>query len=273
MEPPGGGKKIYFEVSNEYDVVAFVDNDQKKWGQQLCGVKIYAPQMLTDGLIYDEVIITSVTHAEPIRKQCMELGVPAERIITSYVGTSLESRRMFLKQFALMIGDEDPGAECAEAGVFKGEFAKWINQYFPTRKLHLFDTFEGFDSRDIEEEKGQSTASEGDFGDTSVERVMAKMPYPDNCVIHKGYFPETAQGIESKFCFVNLDLDLYMPTYSGLKFFQSRMSPHGVILVHDYFSEDFRGAKKAVDEFIQENPGKVRKVPIGDVLSILLVLQ
>ena len=49
-----------------------------------------------------------------------------------------------------MQGDK---GECAEAGVFEGDFAKWINQYFPDRKLYLFDTFEGFDMRDIEKEK------------------------------------------------------------------------------------------------------------------------
>ena len=41
----------------------------------------------------------------------------------------------------------------AELGVYKGKFAKFINQYFPERSLYLFDTFEGFDDRDIATEK------------------------------------------------------------------------------------------------------------------------
>ena len=32
----------------------------------------------------------------------------------------------------------------AEVGVYKGDFAKYINYFFPDRKLYLFDTFEGF---------------------------------------------------------------------------------------------------------------------------------
>src|SRR5215217_3679490 len=41
----------------------------------------------------------------------------------------------------------------AELGVFKGKFARFINQYFPDRSLYLFDTFEGFDQRDGKTEK------------------------------------------------------------------------------------------------------------------------
>lgn len=36
----------------------------------------------------------------------------------------------------------------AELGVYKGKFARYINQYFPDRTLYLFDTFLGFDERD-----------------------------------------------------------------------------------------------------------------------------
>ena len=38
----------------------------------------------------------------------------------------------------------------AEAGVYKGTTAKRMNRYFPDRKIYLFDTFEGFDIRDQE---------------------------------------------------------------------------------------------------------------------------
>lgn len=37
----------------------------------------------------------------------------------------------------------------AEAGVYQGNFSAVINKCFPTRKLYLFDTFEGFDSKEI----------------------------------------------------------------------------------------------------------------------------
>jgi len=40
--------------------------------------------------------------------------------------------------------------ELAELGVFKGNFSKWINKEFPDKRLFLFDTFDGFDNKDID---------------------------------------------------------------------------------------------------------------------------
>src|SRR5947199_351434 len=65
----------------------------------------------------------------------------------------------------------------AELGVYKGKFARYLNQYFPDRLLYLFDTFEGFDSRDILREKqNEFSAGDQDFSDTSVEKVLRLMP-------------------------------------------------------------------------------------------------
>ena len=69
----------------------------------------------------------------------------------------------------------------------------------------------GFDNRDIEFEEGYSeNATRGDyFKETSVELVKSKMVHLDSVIIKKGYVPDTLNGIEDKFCFVNLDMDLY----------------------------------------------------------------
>lgn len=45
------------------------------------------------------------------------------------------------------------------------------------------------------------------------------MEYPENCEIRKGYFPETAVGVEGPFCFVSLNADLYQPMLEGINFF------------------------------------------------------
>jgi O-methyltransferase len=63
---------------------------------------------------------------------------------------------------------------------------------FPDRKLYLFDTFEGFDERDVKIElKNNYSAGNQDFSNTSVELVLNKMKHKDNCIIKKGFFPET----------------------------------------------------------------------------------
>lgn len=199
------------------------------------------------------------------------MNIDEMQIDENYVIAPLESRRIFLEKLADMQKDIELTAAVAEAGVFEGDFAKWINIYYSNRHLYLFDTFEGFCEKDINKERKYSKANLGDYSNTSLELVMGKMSYKQNVRIYKGYFPDTARDIKESFCFVNLDLDLYLPTYSGLCFFEDKMVKNGVILIHDYFSENFRGPKEAVDQFITERNGKYSVYPIGDGISVMIV--
>ncbi|MEC2077306.1 TylF/MycF/NovP-related O-methyltransferase [Metabacillus fastidiosus] len=144
--------------------------------------------------------------------------------------------------------------QLAELGVYRGDFASVINMLFPERKLFLFDTFEGFNSKDIEleNEYGYSKNVSNQLSDTSIDIVIKKMKFPERCIIRKGYFPDTAKNIEDNFAFVSIDTDLYKPVYEGLKFFYPKLSKGGFIFVHDYLNRDFKGAKKAVDQFCRE---------------------
>lgn len=151
----------------------------------------------------------------------------------------------------------------AEVGVYKGKFARYINQFFPDRKLYLFDTFEGFDQRDAAKEilKSYSSAIQ-DFSDTSVSSVLKQMPFPDRCVPVKGFFPESAKGIDDDFVLVSLDADLYDPIYAGLNFFFPRLVEGGYILVHDFNNDNYKGARKAVEQFCSEQA--LNFVPLPD---------
>ena len=141
----------------------------------------------------------------------------------------------------------------AEAGVFKGQTARFINCFFPDRKLYLFDTFEGFNEKDQMMDDDMNFHNEKlDFTGTSVEYVMSRMHYPKNVIVKKGWFPESAQDVEDRFAFVRLDMDLYSPTYSGLEFFYPRMADGGYIIVHDCRSKIFDGARAALIDFCKK---------------------
>lgn len=99
-----------------------------------------------------------------------------------------------------------------------------------------------------------SRARTGDFSSTDVDSVLHIMPDPARAVIHKGWFPDTfADVTDVTFCFVSLDADLYAPTAAALPLFYERLSTGGVLLIHDVYSTQFSGCKKAVDEFCQKN--------------------
>ena len=58
------------------------------------------------------------------------------------------------KSFLQLIRNELDNVEgcVAEVGVYRGGFARLINQVFRDRRFFLFDTFKGFDSRDMDVE-------------------------------------------------------------------------------------------------------------------------
>ena len=161
---------------------------------------------------------------------------------------------------------------CAEVGVYRGDFAKQINYYFPDRKLYLFDTFEGFDKKDadIDRKKSFSSAVQ-DWSKTSEELVLSKMEHKENCIIKKGWFPDTAEGIDDKFCFVSLDPDLYQPTKAGLEFFYPRLVNGGVIMIHDFINKEYNGVREAVKEFcVKNNTGYVL---ISDIMTSAVIVR
>jgi O-methyltransferase len=159
----------------------------------------------------------------------------------------------------------------AELGVNKGRFARFINKVFPDRKIYLFDTFEGFSGKDIENPIDNFDISDNairwlydDVKDTSVTYVLSRLPHPEQAIIRKGWFPDTAEGFQDddRFAFVSIDTDLYDPTYSGLVFFYPHLSNGGYIFVHDYNCGLHPGVKKAVDLFCREN--NLTVVPLPD---------
>lgn len=222
---------------------------------------------------FDKIILGTFTGLEELKNQLeYDFLVPAHQIDSSHIENSVLSRISFVKDFSLICNNFNIHGNVAEVGVYRGDFAKYINQYFPEKKLYLFDTFTGFDKKDIKDNWSKKLG-QTHFSNTSIDLVLSKMPFKQRCIIRQGYFPDTATDLEKEqFCFVNLDTDLYDPILSGLKFFYPKMVKHGVILVHEYFSQGYIGVKKAVDEFLQEYKN-ISFLPIGDSLSIAIIKQ
>ena len=167
------------------------------------------------------------------------------------------------------------GGVIAEAGVFRGEFAQFLNYAFPDRTLYLFDTFDGFGIEESvkEVENGNCTnAFVEAYKQTNIEIVLSKMKYPQNVIIKQGLFPGSLNGLEENFAFVSLDMDFEESIYEGLKYFYTRLLDGGYIFVHDYTSS-LRGVEAAVERF--ENDKKIRmcKVPLCDVNGTLVITK
>ncbi|MDQ6612332.1 MAG: TylF/MycF family methyltransferase [Gemmatimonadota bacterium] len=149
-----------------------------------------------------------------------------------------------------LMAENIPG-EFAELGVWRGNTAAVLAHYATAsnRKAYFFDTYAGFDARDL---KGLDKRTNRHFINTSLKMVQ-KVIGDDgaSCEYVQGFFPDSIQPHHRACAFaaVSLDCDLYEPTKAGLEFFYPRLSHGGMFFLHDYSSGHWPGAKLAIDEF------------------------
>lgn len=179
---------------------------------------------------------------------------------------------------ANQINEENIPGAVAELGVFRGHFSSLINEHFCDRDIYLFDTFEGFDQIEAEKELEKGTCDERfikEHKETSVERMLKNIPYPESAKVFKGYFPEsvTDEAENEKYAFVSLDVDLEESMLEGLRFFYPRLSSGGKIFVHDYNTYYLEGIKKAVKRYEKELGRHICKIPIADRAGTLIILK
>lgn len=226
------GRTVLKNLQKPKADILFVDSDTILWNNEIDGVMVIGPQDI-EKYSYDKIIIAAAMGKEDIYSQLTnDFHIPDEKIekdneaVETYF-RSYDIRNRFLKNFAETIYDRKISGSVAEGGVFEGRFSKMISKFFPDRRFYLFDTFEGFDARDVEYDKKNKFSTnirEGLYKITkTVDDVINALPHSENAIVRKGFFPETAQGIEDEFVFVNLDFDLYQPTIEGLRFFWPKM--------------------------------------------------
>ena len=137
-----------------------------------------------------------------------------------------------------------------------------------TKKLHLFDSFEG-----LPEPTANDILKDDIFNLGSIEAYKGKMSLPEELVInrlnsiefpknryfiHKGFIEEliiARKQFPKNVSFAYVDFDFYEPIKIILDYLNNVTKKGAIIMVDDY---DFfsTGVKIAVDEFISENKSK-----------------
>jgi hypothetical protein len=162
----------------------------------------------------------------------------------------------------------------AELGVYKGNTSA-ILAWFASKSsetLFLFDTFTGFEKKDL---IGLDVDKNVSFTDTSIDLVKAVLgnlnDSESKVKFVKGWFPESIQPEhqDTVFSAVSIDCDLYQPMKAGLEFFYPRMAPGGMIFAHDYSSGLWPGATLALDEFCLEHKLSVVLLPDKSGTAVL----
>jgi O-methyltransferase len=200
-------------------------------------------------------------------------GDPVPRKVLALDPWDTTRRDMIVLLLRELVERKVPG-DLAELGVYRGFSARLIHHYLPERKLYLFDTFTGFDERDVKAEKMTTGRQEKpqSFSQTGIERALKNIaPQNKNVQVFPGYFPQSAPGFlsETRFAFVHLDADLYEPMLAGLNYFYEKVNPGGFILAHDFNS--WPGSRKAAREFLSDKPEV--PIPMPDKSGSVLIVK
>lgn len=220
-------------------------------------------------------------YAEIIKKRYHVIrGVEAcgDLFLGEQTGAYYDNDYVRIKSFELAVKEirkrKIEGA-VAEVGVFRGEFAQYINRAFPDSTCYLFDTFEGFNANEALNERKNGNCTDAfveAYKQTNIGMVLDRMMYLDKIVIKQGFFPDSLDGLEDNFIFVSIDVDFESSIYECLKYFYPRLVNGGMIFVHDYNS-DLLGVEKAVDRYEDEQRERLRKMPLCDANGTLVIMK
>lgn len=180
------------------------------------------------------------------------------------------ARSKALWKFCKMVFEKGIPGDFVECGVWKGGSAGLMALAQRTfdndgsRKIHLFDSFEGLPQPGIEDGDRAAEYSGGvnngelisvhqcEAGLDEVRAfLLGKLRVPEErLVFHKGWFQNTIPNLgpdPAKIALLRLDGDWYESTKVCLDHLYDRVPAGGVIILDDYFC--WEGCKKAADEF------------------------
>ena len=157
-----------------------------------------------------------------------------------------------------------------ECGVYRGGtaclFAEILRRRGSSKKLFLFDTFDGMPEAD----PAKDIHMRGDFADTSKEKLekeLRSIGMLKRCEIRKGLIPDTFRGLESNaIAFAHVDVDLYASVWDSLAFIWPKISIGGFLVIDDYGFPTCPGAKSATDDFFADKPSVPLCLPTGQAI-------
>jgi O-methyltransferase len=155
--------------------------------------------------------------------------------------------------------------------------ANYLRQQGIEKKIYACDSFEGFDPAELTRERasGLTKARQNVFTSTSYRYVLQKIDrlgLSSQVVPVKGFFETTLPDLArfNEFCFALIDCDLYNSVLYCANEVWPRITPGGCIVFDDYVSDEFRGARLAIDEFVK---GAVPKIETYGLMRRLFYVK
>lgn len=172
--------------------------------------------------------------------------------------------RVILAHLAAQL-EKLPGTSVVEFGCYIGTTSLFIRRildvYSVNSQFHVYDSFTGLPPKTAKDNSpageqfktGELFASRKQF-ELQFKKAGLRVPF-----IHKAWFGElTADAIPPDISFAYLDGDYYESILDSLALIWPHLTAGAVVVIDDYANEALPGAAKAVDEWLQAHPSKLR---------------
>lgn len=156
--------------------------------------------------------------------------------------------------------------DVVEFGCYSGTTSLFIQRLLVSksgvgRQFHVYDSFAGLPEKTPHDEspagqqfvRGELAASRAQFI-KHFKRAGLVLP-----IIHKAWFKDLSpEDIPEKIAFAFLDGDFYDSIRLSLQHIEHRLAPGATIIFDDYQSESLPGARRAVDDWLQNKDYALR---------------
>lgn len=184
------------------------------------------------------------------------------------ISTTVE-QRMNLYHFVSQVLAYNVPGDLVDVGCNSGQSSaliqKVVEHYDPSRRLHVYDSFEGLPPPTPQDGATQFQAGMLRTNQDELRKAFEtyRLTLP---AIHAGWFHETLPtGLPDRICFAHLDGDFYESILVSLQHVYPRLSPGAICVIDDYSDrsvspeawDGLPGVKRACDEFLAGKPEKM----------------
>lgn len=176
--------------------------------------------------------------------------------IQDSLDTAFYARLYILRQLAKQQSGKGNFAEC---GIYAGMSMFYVADLCKNKFVGV-DSFEGVSKPD----KNDSSYFNNKNLAIDIHYAKSALSNFNNVLIYKGWIPEVFSELdEDTYAYVNIDVDLYMPTKESIEYFWPKIIKGGVLICDDFGSEKTIGARKAVIDYFGDN---ILELPTGQAI-------
>jgi O-methyltransferase len=134
-----------------------------------------------------------------------------------------------------------------DVGTWRGGSGCLIAARAPAKKVYLCDTFSGV----VKASDKDTTYRGGEYADTSEATVQALVETMglQNVGVRRGIFPDDfyREMEAERFCFVHIDVDVYLSAKDAMSFVWPRMPVGGIVVFDNFGFDSCDGIAKLID--------------------------